>query len=96
MTTTEFLKLSKDPSGRLLLDGGSKGFRIIKSTFSATAGDIFHKLVVVVAADITATSALGGDDPDGTVSFPPGTELVGYFDATTVSITTGTVIAYIA
>lgn len=95
MTTTEFLKFVKDPAGQKLLEAGYKGFRVIGSTFSATAGEVFHKLEVVVAADITATNSLGGDNPDGTISYPATTEMAGYFDATTVSVTTGTVIGYL-
>lgn len=75
---------------------GLYGFRVIQSGFSATAGDVFAALQVIEDADITATNDPGGDNLTGAVTFAAGSVIYGEFQASSVSVTTGTVIGYMA
>ena len=95
MTPEQLRNQIKDQNAHNLLDHGYKGFRIIDSTFSATAGEVFFKLRVVVTADITAVNGFGGDNPDGSVDYSPNAEIYGHFAAADVSVTKGAVIGYL-
>lgn len=89
---------STDPAFKNYKDreDGVAGFRIVENGTSLDNSEHYYKLYVAIGnADITATSLYGGDDLDGSVDFPAGTEIRGLFNGETLAVTTGTVIAYI-
>lgn len=68
------------------------GFRVIDSTFSQPAGEKYVAIYcMAVATNVTTTTPAG--DPLGGIDMQQG--MVVYGDFTTVSVGTGTVIAYI-
>lgn len=71
---------------------GQKGFRVIDNTFSQPAGEEYVSIYcLAVATNVTTTTSEG--DPLGGVDLAQG--MVVYGDFQTVSVGTGTVIAYI-
>ncbi len=68
------------------------GFRVVDSTFTQPAGETYVALYCLSNAEGLTTTSPNGDALSG-VSFQTG--MVVYGDFTTVTVTSGTVIAYI-
>ena len=75
--------------------GGSKGHRIIEPDFSATAGEAFFALQVVSEATITYVNSSGGDNASAK-TFPAGVVIYGVFPASSVSVSSGMILGYVA
>ncbi len=69
---------------------GDYGFRLITSSFTPVAGEAYRVIQVLADAVVTTTTGIG--DALTAVSLSEGTLLYGRFD--TVSVSSGTVIAY--
>ena len=81
-----------NPANYQLQALGQKGFRKITTGFSPVADEYYRAIVVVNDAVITTTSEAG--DSLSAESLLAGTVVYGLFSA--VSVSAGTVIAYIA
>jgi hypothetical protein len=71
---------------------GQKGFRVVTSAFTPVSGEFYRAFTVTSDAVITATSVEG--DNLSAVTLLAGSTVYGLFS--TVSVSSGTVIAYIA
>lgn len=73
---------------------GDYGFRLLTGTAASVTGESFRAIQIIsTTAELDATSAVG-DSIANTLSLPQGTVIYGKFTAITMS--TGTVIAYLA
>jgi hypothetical protein len=81
-----------NPVNYQLQSFGQNGFRNIASGFSPVSGEFYRAITVLSDAVITVTATSG--DNLSSVTLLAGTTIYGLFSA--VSVSSGTVIAYIA
>ena len=81
-----------NPANYQLASFGQKGFRLVTSSFSPISGEYYRALTVTSDAVITLTSQNG--DNLSALTLLAGTTIYGLFSA--VSVSSGTVLAYIA
>ena len=81
-----------NPANYQLASFGQKGFRLVSSSFSPISGEYYRALTVTSDAVITLTSQNG--DNLSALTLLAGTTIYGLFSA--VSVSSGTVLAYIA
>lgn len=79
-------------SGANAVEHASRGFRFINSGETHTPTEVYHTIQVLAEATVDLTNAAGGDNLSS-VALPAGTVLYGAF--TDISVTSGTVVAYI-
>ena len=72
---------------------GDYGFRVLSGTDASVAGESFRAIQVISEAQLAATS-VRKDDIVNTLTIPQGTVIFGKF--TDITMTSGTVIAYLA
>ena len=81
----------QDPQYYQLASFGAFGFRKITSTYTTIAGEDYRVVYALTAATLSVTSGLGDDLV--AVDVAAGAVIYGVFSA--VSVSTGTVIAYL-
>tara|TARA_R110002074_G_scaffold87945_6_gene194088 strand:+ start:4304 stop:4579 length:276 start_codon:yes stop_codon:yes gene_type:complete len=84
-----------NPANYQLATFAQKGFRVLTGSFALNTADEFYNTILIVGdAEITSLTSLSGDNISSAISFPAGMQITGLFSEITIS--SGTVIAYIA
>lgn len=78
--------------GANTVEHAMRGFRLITDGGTHTTNEVYHTIQIIAEAVVTITNGAGGDNLTS-VTLPAGTVLYGVF--TDISVTSGTIIAYI-